>query len=204
MRKNRMEERCGEMKTVWRTSRQQASSEMILSLTGLGCAVNHPRVHATRCPSSTFSPSTWVGERDSVTCVGSAGRRENFHSTWSYTWIFVAPHWRVWGKHSTLTSTFFFGSQDLSSVPLSQHSLALMPDYQLPASIALVVAAATSATVNLAASKQEGKIKLQGPEGEQEHDPFNVTTPEDVAPGEPIDGPQFWSRVWFHLRSSEM
>ena len=74
-----------------------------------------------------------------------------------------------------------------------------MPDYQLPSSIALVVAAATSATVNLTTSKQEGKIKLEGPEGDQEHDPFNVTTPEDVAPGEAIDGPQFWSRVWIPL-----
>ena len=70
-----------------------------------------------------------------------------------------------------------------------------MPDYQLPASMALAVAAAISAAVNLATTKREGKIKLEGPEGEQEYDPFNVTTPEDVAPGEPIDGPQFWSRV---------
>jgi len=70
-----------------------------------------------------------------------------------------------------------------------------MPDYQLPASIALAVFAAISATVNLAAFRREGNIKLDGPEGEQEYDPFNVTTPEDVAPGKPIDGPQFWSRV---------
>lgn len=70
-----------------------------------------------------------------------------------------------------------------------------MPDYQLPASVALAAAAAISATVNFATSKQEGKIKLKGPEDEQEYDPFSVTTPEDVAPGEPIDGPQFWSRV---------
>ena len=72
-----------------------------------------------------------------------------------------------------------------------------MPDHQLPASIALVVAAAMSATVKLATSTQGGRIKLDGPEGEQEHDPFDVTTPEDVTPGEPIDGPQFWSRVRF-------
>ena len=71
-----------------------------------------------------------------------------------------------------------------------------MPDYQLPASIILAVAAAISATINLAASKQEGKVKLEGPEGERERDPFDVTTPEDVAPGEPIGGPQFWSRVY--------
>jgi len=76
-----------------------------------------------------------------------------------------------------------------------------MPDYQLPASITLAVAAAISATVNLATSRQEGNLKLEGPEDEQEYDPFNVTTPEDVSPGEPVDGPQFWSRVWT-LRSS--
>ena len=70
-----------------------------------------------------------------------------------------------------------------------------MPDYQLPASIAVAVAAAISATVNLTTSDQAGNIKLEGPEGEQEHDPFNVTTPEDIAPGEPIDGPRFWFRV---------
>ena len=68
-------------------------------------------------------------------------------------------------------------------------------DYQLPASIALAATAVISAAVNLVTPKQEGKLRLEGPEGEQEHDPFNVTTPEDVAPGEPIDGPQFWSRV---------
>lgn len=70
-----------------------------------------------------------------------------------------------------------------------------MPDYQLPASAALAATAAISATVNLLTSRKEGKIKLKGPEGEREYDPFNVTTPEDVAPGEPIDGPQFWSQV---------
>lgn len=70
-----------------------------------------------------------------------------------------------------------------------------MPDYQLPASIALAATAVISAAVNFATAKQEGKIRLEGPEGEQEHDPFNVTTSEDIAPGEPIDGPQFWSKV---------
>ena len=62
-----------------------------------------------------------------------------------------------------------------------------MPDYQLPASIALAVAAAISAVVNLATSKQEGKVRLEGPECEQEYDPFNVTTPEDVAPGVSVE-----------------
>ena len=70
-----------------------------------------------------------------------------------------------------------------------------MPDYQLPASALVAVAAAISAIVTLATPKPEGNIKLYGPEGEQEHDPFDVTTPEDVAQGEPIDGPRFWSRV---------
>ena len=76
-----------------------------------------------------------------------------------------------------------------------------MPDYQFPASIALATVAAISATVNLFASKQKGNIKLEGPEGERQYDPFDVTTPEDVAPGEPIDGPQLWSRVrsWIPL-----
>ena len=78
-----------------------------------------------------------------------------------------------------------------------------MLDYQLTASIILAVSAAISATVNLATSKPEGRVKLDGPEGEQEYDPFDVTTPEDVAPGEPIDGPQFWSRVWI-LHSSSL
>ncbi|KAF9788298.1 multidrug resistance-associated ABC transporter [Thelephora terrestris] len=70
-----------------------------------------------------------------------------------------------------------------------------MPDYQFPASIGLAAAAAISATVNLSTSKHEGGIKLEGPEGEREYDPFDVTTPEDVAPGEPIEGPRFWSRI---------
>jgi hypothetical protein len=70
-----------------------------------------------------------------------------------------------------------------------------MPDYRLPASIVLTVATSISAAVNLFTSKKEGKIKLEGSECEQDYDPFDVTTPEDVAPGEPIDGPRFWARV---------
>lgn len=81
----------------------------------------------------------------------------------------------------------------LVSIPLV-HSV-VMFDYQFPASILLAASATISATVNLSTSRKGGGIKLEELECDREDDPFDVTTPEDISPGEPIDSPRFWSRV---------
>ena len=49
-------------------------------------------------------------------------------------------------------------------------------------------------------SSAGGEIKLPETADHLEHDPFNVTTPEDVEDGQPIDEAGFWARVSFYLR----
>ncbi len=72
-----------------------------------------------------------------------------------------------------------------------------MPQYQLLVSVVLVATALCSASLLfLARPSPEGKIKL--PEFIQDgalQDPFDVTKPEDVIDGEPIDEADFWARV---------
>lgn len=75
-----------------------------------------------------------------------------------------------------------------------------MPLYQLPVAIVLFTAAFISFIVHLLSRPHEGKIKLptflQDSVDEQPlKDPFDVTKPEDVLDGEPIDEDAFWSRV---------
>lgn len=73
-----------------------------------------------------------------------------------------------------------------------------MPLFQLPIAVTLATSAFLSlAFRNLSASKR-GKIALpltsDGPL-ESRHDPFDVTTPEDIIDGEPIDETSFWANV---------
>lgn len=69
-----------------------------------------------------------------------------------------------------------------------------MPLYQLPVAATLAASAVTSFAVFLRTQPTEGKIKLTG--GDDEHyDAFDVTTPEDIIDGDPIDEQGFWSRV---------
>lgn len=72
-----------------------------------------------------------------------------------------------------------------------------MPPHQLPVSIALSALAVCSLAYLVFSRPREGKIKLpERDEGEDSvHDPFDVTTPEDIIDGEPIGAPEFWRRV---------
>ena len=49
-----------------------------------------------------------------------------------------------------------------------------------------------------------GDIKLPETADHLEHDAFNVTTPEDVEDGQPIDEAGFWARVGRHLHYKEL
>ena len=46
-----------------------------------------------------------------------------------------------------------------------------------------------------------GDIKLPETADHLEHDAFNVTTPEDIEDGQPIDEAGFWARVGHHMSS---
>jgi hypothetical protein len=71
-----------------------------------------------------------------------------------------------------------------------------MPEYQLPVAIFLAVTTAISGTAYaFDHGKDEGNIKLVEDAADSEHDPYNVTTPEDVVDGEPLDESAFWANV---------
>jgi hypothetical protein len=71
-----------------------------------------------------------------------------------------------------------------------------MPEFQLPVAIALAASAAISGVAYaFDHGKDEGKIKLAEDVAEGEHDPFAVTTLEDVVDGEPLDEAAFWAKV---------
>lgn len=76
-----------------------------------------------------------------------------------------------------------------------------MPDYQLPIAGALAVTAVGSLILLLRRPNDEGKIQLPT-HGEDDssllRDPFDVTKPEDVTDGYPIDEEKFWNkaRLW--------
>jgi hypothetical protein len=73
-----------------------------------------------------------------------------------------------------------------------------MDRLQLPAAIALLVSAFLSLAL-LLKNKNEGKLQLpihaDGDDRPLEHDPFDVTKPEDVVDGYPIDEEGFWNGV---------
>ncbi|KAG6812192.1 hypothetical protein H0H92_003997 [Tricholoma furcatifolium] len=77
-----------------------------------------------------------------------------------------------------------------------------MPRFQLEVCVLLAAAALSSAGLFYLNRPREGKVQLptQGTleplQGERVgHDPFDVTTPEDVVDGYPIDGDAFWSKM---------
>jgi hypothetical protein len=71
-----------------------------------------------------------------------------------------------------------------------------MPAHQLPVAITQFVLAAGSFLVLIFSRPTEGKIQLrEGDDIEIPHDPFDVTTPEDIVDGEPIGAVLFWKRV---------
>ncbi|PPQ81930.1 hypothetical protein CVT25_013778 [Psilocybe cyanescens] len=74
-----------------------------------------------------------------------------------------------------------------------------MPHYQLPIAIVLVLSAATSLIVFFLTRTQEGKIQLSDDDildnELPQHDAFDVTRPEDILDGHPIEEEQFWRRM---------
>ncbi len=78
-----------------------------------------------------------------------------------------------------------------------------MPRFQFETSVALMVCVVGSGVVTWFVSEKEGKIRLpMHAEDERpasgfvaEADPFNVTTPEDIVDGYPVDADEFWKRV---------
>lgn len=78
-----------------------------------------------------------------------------------------------------------------------------MPQFQLEVAIILAVSAACSLVIFYLTREKGGQIKLpiHGPlQGDAEYDetkpdPFNVTQPEDLIDGDPIDANKFWAKV---------
>lgn len=74
-----------------------------------------------------------------------------------------------------------------------------MPRFQFPIAIALVVSVVTSLLVSYLTRTKDGKIQLPdhtAVAGEQnDRDVFDVTRPEDITDGYPIDAESFWTRV---------
>ncbi|KAG5650246.1 hypothetical protein H0H81_000167 [Sphagnurus paluster] len=78
-----------------------------------------------------------------------------------------------------------------------------MPRFQLEVSTALAISAFGSLIVLYFNRPKEGKIRLpthgQTPERQDiptiVHDPFDVTTPEDIIDGYPIEGDAFWAKM---------
>ena len=73
-----------------------------------------------------------------------------------------------------------------------------MPLFQLEVAAALVASALLSASLLVFSKPEEGKIQL--PQVAQDgsdtlDDPFNVTKPEDIIDGEPVQEDEFWSDV---------
>jgi hypothetical protein len=71
-----------------------------------------------------------------------------------------------------------------------------MPELQLPVAVALAVTSAVSAVAYaIDHGSDEGKIHLAEDSADSEHDPFAVTTPEDIIDGEPLNEAAFWANV---------
>lgn len=71
-----------------------------------------------------------------------------------------------------------------------------MSQFQLPVAVTLGAFALFSAALFAFSKPVEGRVVL--PEIVRDatsHDPFDVTKPEDVIDGEPVDEDKFWSRV---------
>ncbi len=76
-----------------------------------------------------------------------------------------------------------------------------MPCLEFEISVVLMVCVVGSVVVSWIVRKQKGNIRLPT-HVEDEHlatgfaaDPFNVTLPEDIVDGYPVDADEFWKRV---------
>ncbi|OSX61133.1 hypothetical protein POSPLADRAFT_1074834 [Postia placenta MAD-698-R-SB12] len=70
-----------------------------------------------------------------------------------------------------------------------------MPLYQLPVAIVLAVSAGCSLAALLVSRPREGKIRLDAEEENSRPDPFDVTRPEDLIDGTPVDAEGFWHKM---------
>lgn len=71
-----------------------------------------------------------------------------------------------------------------------------MPRFQLPIAIALVTSVVASLITFYFTRNRERKIQLPTTaDGQSEHDIFDVTRPEDVTDGYPVDEERFWTKV---------
>jgi hypothetical protein len=75
-----------------------------------------------------------------------------------------------------------------------------MPRFQLEVALALAVSACGSLTVFYLTRTKEGKVQLptyidESEDGLNGNDPFDVTKPEDIIDGYPIEGDAFWTKV---------
>ena len=79
-----------------------------------------------------------------------------------------------------------------------------MPVYQLPVAAALSVALLGSAALfayqSATAKSGEGKHALPTLDSDEglQRDPFDVTKPEDLVDGKPLDEERFWKLVRLH------
>lgn len=79
-----------------------------------------------------------------------------------------------------------------------------MPHFQLEVCIALTAAGLGSGGLLYLNRPREGKVQLPVhatfealADETLGHDPFDVTTPEDVVDGFPIEGDAFWAKVYY-------
>ncbi|KAH8087167.1 multidrug resistance-associated ABC transporter [Cristinia sonorae] len=74
-----------------------------------------------------------------------------------------------------------------------------MPDFQLPVAVTLATSAVCSLGLYALSGSKEGKIRLptatQDAGEEPLKDPFDVTKPEDIVDGVPLDEEAFWARM---------
>jgi hypothetical protein len=73
-----------------------------------------------------------------------------------------------------------------------------MPSFQFPVALALATSAILSFAVSRLSESKRGIIALPVTSDdplEPRHDPFDVTSPEDIIDGEPIDETSFWRKV---------
>jgi hypothetical protein len=79
-----------------------------------------------------------------------------------------------------------------------------MPSFQLPVAVTLASSALLSLAVRGLYASRGGKIALPvtlNDPLEPRSDPFDVTSPEDIIDGEPIDETSFWLNVRSLIRT---
>jgi hypothetical protein len=79
-----------------------------------------------------------------------------------------------------------------------------MPVFQAPVAVILASSALLSLAVRSYSASKRGEIALPVTSNdslEPRRDPFDVTSPEDIIDGEPIDEASFWLKVMHVLLS---